>query len=269
MTATVCNAASGIDGHAGKGLEMFQAIIEHFIPSAIVNLASIFREWNVLHQEKNKLAVAFSSRVAKLAGPSKRAGQESTESSQILTFVEGLLEGFADFSGRLSVADTTLHNATALAKTLQLSMDKMAIAPWTQESCQGRAKRANGAIPNNAAADVSLGPLSRAQVDELFANFKCPLPQLLQLLRFRGPWICHLQKGSKKEAGASRRVGAAAATTPNGAPTTAPDATTVPDTAPDTAPADAAPVATPGAGSIPDNTSAPTKTIAGAGYRRC
>jgi hypothetical protein len=78
MTATVGDAVGGIDGHAGKGLEMFQAIIDHFIPSAIINLPSIFREWNVLHQEKTKLAVGHSSRVAKLAGRSKRAGQEFT-----------------------------------------------------------------------------------------------------------------------------------------------------------------------------------------------
>jgi hypothetical protein len=46
MTATVGDVVSGIDGHAGKGLVMFQAIIDHFIPSAIVNLPSIYRERN-------------------------------------------------------------------------------------------------------------------------------------------------------------------------------------------------------------------------------
>jgi hypothetical protein len=160
---------------------MFQAIIDHFIPSAIVNLSSIFQEWNVLHQEKNELAVVHSSRVAKkLAGCSKRAGQEFTKSSQILTFVEGLHEGFADFSkdcfsSRLSFADTALHDATALAKTIELSMDKATIAPRTRESRRGRARCANGATPDNASVEVSSGPLSRAQVDELFVNSKCPL----------------------------------------------------------------------------------------------
>jgi hypothetical protein len=45
MMATVGDTVGGIDGHAGKGLEMFQAIIDHFIPLAVVNLPSILPEW--------------------------------------------------------------------------------------------------------------------------------------------------------------------------------------------------------------------------------
>jgi hypothetical protein len=101
---------------------------------------------------ENELAVVFSSQVAKLAGRSKRAGQVFTKSSQILSFVKGLHEGFADiskdcFSGRLSIADATLRDTAALAKTLKLLMDKTTIAPWTQE-------RAAAAMPDAPTAPL-------------------------------------------------------------------------------------------------------------------
>jgi hypothetical protein len=156
MTATVGDAIGGMDGHAGKGMEMLQSIIDHFIPSAVVNLPTIFREWSALHQENDELAVVFSGRVVKLANRSKRAGQDFTESSKILTFVGGLHNGFADFakdyfSGRTCLSETTLRDTTALAKTLELTMEE------------------------NHEADAGAGPLSDAQVDALFDNFECPL----------------------------------------------------------------------------------------------
>jgi hypothetical protein len=43
MTATVGDAIGGMDGHAGKGMEMLQSIIDHFILSAVVNLPTIFQ----------------------------------------------------------------------------------------------------------------------------------------------------------------------------------------------------------------------------------
>jgi hypothetical protein len=56
------DAIGGMDGHAGKGMEMLQSsIIDHFIPLAVVNLPTIFQEWNALHQENDELAVVFST----------------------------------------------------------------------------------------------------------------------------------------------------------------------------------------------------------------
>ena len=129
ITSTLGDAIGAIDAYHGRGLEMLQAIIDHFVPSKAVNLPTIFREWNDLHQEKDELAAVFSGCVSKLANRSKRAGQEYTEISQILTFVDGLHEGFADFSkdyfsGRLCLDDTGLQDTTALAKTLELTMYK-------------------------------------------------------------------------------------------------------------------------------------------------
>jgi hypothetical protein len=163
MNASIGDSIGDIQEYAGKGLEMFQAIIDHFVPTASVNLPSIFREWNEIHQAKDELAVVFSGRVVKLANRSKRAGQEFTESSKILTFVGGLHEGFADFSrdyfsGRICPSETTLRDTTALAKTLELTMD---MRPATLDY----------------EADAGAGPLSDVQVHKLFDDFDCPLCQ--------------------------------------------------------------------------------------------
>jgi hypothetical protein len=100
-----------------------------------------------------------------------------------------------------------LPDAAALAKTLELSMDKTTIAPWTRESRCSRARRANGATPDNASVDVISGPLSGVQVDEVFVNFKCPLHRVnnhtcCQCFAFGN----HGFVISKKEAGSGRRV---------------------------------------------------------------
>jgi hypothetical protein len=163
----------------GLGLELLQATIDHFIPTSAVNLPFIFKEWHELSQKKDELVTVFSARVSKLTLQSKSAGQEYTGVSQILTLVEGLHEGFEDFrkdyfSGCINLASTTLRDTTALAKTLDMSMPKRRqdAAP---PSRRGRTRCAAGNTPDNEAVDVVSGPLSRSQVDSLFANFKCPL----------------------------------------------------------------------------------------------
>ena len=173
------DAVNGLDNQARQGMEMLQAIIDHFVPCATVNLPSIFREWNDLHQKKDEQVVVFSNRVVKLAGRSKRAAQAFTKSSQILTLLKGLHDGFSDFtkdyfSGRLLVAETSLRDTTALAKTLELTMDRTS-TPRLRDNRRGCTRRINGATPNNAAVNLNTKPLSRAQVDGLFSNFKCPL----------------------------------------------------------------------------------------------
>ena len=40
----------------GRGLELLQAIIQHFVPSKPVNLPSIYREWAQLQQKQNEPA---------------------------------------------------------------------------------------------------------------------------------------------------------------------------------------------------------------------
>ena len=70
MTATAGSAIT-LDAFHGQGLEMFQGIIDHFIPSTAVNIPTIYREYAELHQAKDELAVAYSNRVTKLANRSK------------------------------------------------------------------------------------------------------------------------------------------------------------------------------------------------------
>lgn len=78
---------------------MHHGIIDHFIPSVALNIPSIYQEYAKLHQGKNEFKMLYSDRVSKLADcSSKRAGQEYTEITQIPTFVEGLCEGFTNFS---------------------------------------------------------------------------------------------------------------------------------------------------------------------------
>ena len=98
-----------------------------------------------------------SIRVSGLADRSKRAGQELDEVTQILTFVRGLHVGFADFakdnfSGRICLSKTTLRSTTALAKTLELTMDRRQA---TQEH----------------EADVGAGLLTDKLVNDLFQDF--------------------------------------------------------------------------------------------------
>ena len=240
MTATIGEAIGGTDEFEGLGLELLQAIINHFIPSESVNLPTIFTEWNELHQKKDELSTVFSARVTRLANRSKRAGQEYTEVSQLLTFIDGLHDGFDDFSkdyfsGRICLTDTTLRDTTALAKTLELTMEKKKRQTRVDANPRrGRARRANGITPDNACVDVTSGPLSRAQVDALFANFKCPLHRVnnhtcMQCYAYgdQGYVI------TKKPAGAGRRVSG---------PTPAPPTTTAsPAPAPAPTPAPAPP----------------------------
>jgi hypothetical protein len=99
MTATVGDAIGGMEGRAGEGMETLQSITDHFIPSAVVNLPTIFRDHaERLHKEKDELAAVFSGGIVKLANRSKRAGKELTKSSKILMFVGGLHNGFANFA---------------------------------------------------------------------------------------------------------------------------------------------------------------------------
>ena len=162
MTVSTFEAAGIGDEFNGLGLELPQAIIQHFIPSETANLPIIFSEWAKTEQKQDELAVVFSGRVTRLAARSKRAGQEHTESSKILTFVEGLHDGFADFktdcfSGRMCVSETSLRNTTSLAKTLELTMDRCHATP-------------------DHAADAGAGPpLNDTQVNRLFDDFDCPL----------------------------------------------------------------------------------------------
>jgi hypothetical protein len=225
MTATVGEAIGGTYEYEGLGLELFQAIIHHFIPSDSVNLPTIFTEWNELHQKKDELAAVFSGRVTKLAARSKRAGQEYTDVSQILTFVDGLHNGFDDFakdyfSGRVTLSETSLRDTTALAKTLELTMDKKVKRHRDVEPTRrGRARRAGGATPDNESVDVTSGPLSRSQVDALFANFKCPLHRVnnhtcLDCFSFGDQGFVI----TKKPTGAGRRVSGPAAAVPAPAP---------------------------------------------------
>jgi hypothetical protein len=257
MNASIGDSIGGIQDYAGKGLEMFQAIIDHFVPTASVNLPSIFREWNELHQAKDELAVVFGGRVIKLANRSKRAGQEYTEVSKILTFVDGLHEGFKDFakdyfSGRICLTETNLRDTTAYAKQLESTMEKQ--PNRTREPRRGRARQVrSGGTPDNDSVDVSSGPLSRAQVDALFANFKCPLHRVnnhtcLDCFAFgdQGYVI------TKKAAGAGRRVSGPTEVTPQDAPIPAPAPAPAP--APDPAPP-------------PAPAAAPTDTVVGAGNR--
>lgn len=164
-----------------KQSAVLQAIINHFIPSESVNLPTIFTEWNDLHKQKDDLAAVYSGRVTKLAARSKWAGQEYTDISQILTFVVGLHDGFDVFAkdyflGRVTLSDTSLRDTTALAKTLELTMDKKVKRHReTDHNRHERARHAGGATPNNEPVDVTSGPLSRAKVNALFSNFKCPL----------------------------------------------------------------------------------------------
>jgi hypothetical protein len=214
MTATIGDAIGGIDEYDGRGMEMLQAIIDHFIPSAAVNLPTIFTAWNQLHQNNDELAAVFSSRVSRLANRSKRAGQAYTEVSQILNFVNGLHDGLDDFakdyfSGWICLASTSLQNTTTLAKTLELTMPaRKANTPRSSGSNRrsGRARRASG-TPDNESVDVSSGPLSRAQVDALFSNFSCPLHRVnnhtcMECYAFSD----HGFLITKKPAGAGRRV---------------------------------------------------------------
>jgi hypothetical protein len=132
MTAAIGEGIGGTDDYEGLGLELLQAIIDHFIPSESVNLPTIFTEWNDLHQKKDALASLFSGRVIKLATRSRRAGQEYTDVSQILTFVDGLHEGFNEFakdyfSGRVCLAETSLRDTTAL-------LPRRSNSAWTRRS---------------------------------------------------------------------------------------------------------------------------------------
>jgi hypothetical protein len=173
MMATVGDAVGGVDGHAGKGLEMFQAIIDHFIPSAIVNLPSIFREWTSLPWCSAARSPSLRATANVLAKSSQKAAK-SLSLSKVSTKVS--LTSQKTPSPVVSLSPIVRLCATPPPWLRPSnSMDKTTIAPRTQKSCCSRARRANGATPNNAAACVSSGPLSRAQVDELFANFKCPL----------------------------------------------------------------------------------------------
>ena len=133
MTATVGSAIT-LDAFDGLGLEMLQVVIDHFIPSAAVNIPTISCEYAKLHQAKDELAVTYSNRVLKLANRSKRAGQEYTEVTQILTFINRLHEGFHDFSkdyfsGRICLTETSLQNTTILAKTLEQTFEKKVHLP--------------------------------------------------------------------------------------------------------------------------------------------
>ena len=146
------------------------------MPSEPVNLPIIFREWGQLRQKQDELATVFSSRITRLAARSKRAGQEFSEAHQILVFVEGLHDGFADFakdyfSGRICLSQTSLRDTTALAKTLELTM-----APATPYQEEADAYYDMAPATPYQEADVSAGPpLSDEQVQELFVNFACPL----------------------------------------------------------------------------------------------
>jgi hypothetical protein len=73
-------------------MELLQALIEHFVPSDSVALPMIFKEWHELCQKKDEMVAVDGGRVSKLSARSKRAGQEYTEVSQILTFDSGLHE---------------------------------------------------------------------------------------------------------------------------------------------------------------------------------
>jgi hypothetical protein len=95
MTATTSDVLAGNESAlAGKGLELLHAMIDHLIPSDMVALPDIFKEWHELAQKKH--AVVFGDSVSKLAARSKQAGQEHADTSYILTFVEGLHDSFAD-----------------------------------------------------------------------------------------------------------------------------------------------------------------------------
>jgi hypothetical protein len=57
MTATIGEAIGGTNEYECLGLELLQAIINHFIPSEAVNLLTIFTEWNDLHKKSYKQLV--------------------------------------------------------------------------------------------------------------------------------------------------------------------------------------------------------------------
>ena len=186
MTASARSAIT-LDAFDGRGLEMFQAIIDHFIPSAAVNIPTIYREYAELHQAKDELVVAYINRVTKLANRSKQGSFEYTEVTQILTFVNGLHGGFHDFtkdffSGRISLTATSLQDTTVRARTLeQRTFDKKVLLPRSRGDLRPRAHRAGRLTPDNNLVDITSGPLSCAQVDALFDNFKCPLCPIRQL----------------------------------------------------------------------------------------
>jgi hypothetical protein len=188
LPADISDAIGGADDFEGLGLELLQAILHHFQPSESVNLPTIFREWQALRQQLDEGATAFSGRVSKLASRSKRAGQGYSEVSQLLTFVGGLHGGFADFakdyfSGRTCLTDTTLRDTTALAKTLELTMDEQDPADVECDNDDVDVS-SSGTLSDDDQicrhdddddVDVSSGPLSDEQVCTLFANFECPL----------------------------------------------------------------------------------------------
>jgi hypothetical protein len=91
MTVATGDLVAGTkDEFTGKGMELFQALIEYFVPSEdYVALPMIFKEWHELFQKKDETAAIYSGHVSKLSSQSKQAGQEYTEVSQILTFVSG------------------------------------------------------------------------------------------------------------------------------------------------------------------------------------
>jgi hypothetical protein len=197
IPATMSDAIGGADDFDGLGLELLQAIINHFImPSTSVHLPTIFREWSELRQQRHEGVAAFSGRVTRLASRSTRAGQSYSEVSQILTFVSGLHGGFADFandyfSGRICLTDTTLRDTTALAKTLELTMDKWDPDYECDDDCVDVSSSETPSDDDVSSyetprddeqvcrhdddVDVFSGPLSDEQVHELFANFDCPL----------------------------------------------------------------------------------------------
>jgi hypothetical protein len=115
---------------AGKGLELLQVLVDHFfIPSTSVDPPDLFKQsqHEETAQKTEDLAVNFGGRVSKLAARSKRAEQAHTEVSHILTFINGLHAGFADFSkhhcsGQIVLNDTSRRDTMALAKTLERSM---------------------------------------------------------------------------------------------------------------------------------------------------
>ena len=50
-----------VDEFGGRGLELLQAIIQHFIPAESVNLPFIFRGWTRLQQKQNEPASVWQS----------------------------------------------------------------------------------------------------------------------------------------------------------------------------------------------------------------
>jgi hypothetical protein len=140
MSAAVGNVVGAAnEEYAGLGMELLQAVVDHFVPTAAVNLPIIFKEWHELSQNKEELVTIFSSRVSKLALQSKRAGQEYTDISQIVTFVDGIHEGFEEFrkdyfTGRIVDLSQRYHRSSQVPGDDHAENDSSPTLTWTSTS---------------------------------------------------------------------------------------------------------------------------------------